>query len=244
MRTHAPAFLISVLIHLALLLFFVFVGVSLLPRQGPPEETLAISLRMFQPPPPAPVVQAPESELAPLPPPPEPVIEVPPEPVEQPQPPPKPEPRPRQRPQRVVKPKPSPPIPTEQAKEEVSLVAVEQKQKQQKEVTPDPPPMADESLLRRVEEAYKNALRLAIERHKGYPRRAIRLRQEGEATVGFTIRRDGSITDLRVVESSGSALLDRAAQEAVRQVDGRLPIPEEIERETWVFTLPINYALR
>jgi len=242
MRTHAPAFLISALIHLALLLFFVFVGVSLLPRQGPPEETLAISLQMFQPPPPAPVEQAPESELAPLPPPPDPVVEVPPEPVEQPPPKPEPRPQPRQRSQRVVKPKPSPPVPTEQAKEEVSPVAVEQKQ--QKEVTPALPPMADESLLRRVEEAYKNALRQAIERHKGYPRRAIRLRQEGEVTVGFTIRRDGSIIDLRVVESSGSTLLDRSALEAVRQVDGRLPIPEEIERETWVFTLPINYALR
>ena len=46
MRTHAPAFLLSALIHLGLLALFL-VGVSLLPHQGPPETPVAVSLQMF-----------------------------------------------------------------------------------------------------------------------------------------------------------------------------------------------------
>ncbi len=240
MRTHAPAFLLSALIHLGLLVF-VFIGVSLLPLQGPPEKTLAISLRMFQPPPPAASVQTP------VPPPPEPVIEIPPEPVQAPPPPPK------TRPKRVVKPVPPPPppqvkpepppvesVPVEPVRQAPALPPVEQRQK----VPPAPRVQADESLLRRVEEAYKRTLRKAIEARKGYPRRARRLHQEGEVTVGFSVQRDGSITDLHVLESSGHSLLDRAALEAVRQVDGSLPFPQEIARSVWAFTLPIGYALR
>jgi protein TonB len=246
MRTHAPAFLLSTLIHLGLLVF-VFIGVSLLPLKGPPEEALAISLRMFQPPPPAPVVQAPEA------PPPEPVVEIPPEPVQASPPPPRPKPVPKPQPKRVVK--PVPPAPPPQVKPEPKPVEpapakpviqapapppVEQQQK----VPPAPHAPADESLLRRLEEAYMRTLRKAIEARKGYPRRARRLHQEGDVTVGFSVRRDGSITDLHVVESSGHSLLDRAALEAVRQVDGSLPFPQEIERSVWAFTLPIGYALR
>jgi periplasmic protein TonB len=253
MRTHGPAFLLSALIHLGLLAL-VFAGVSMMPQKGPPQERLAISLRMFQPPPPSPEVQAQ------TPPPAEPVVEVSPEPeaeqtppplTQEPPPPPKPKPIPKPipkpvpkpRPQRIVK--PPPPAPKPASAEPVQQTPAQPPVEQQPvQATPAPRPQAEESLLRRVEEAYKITLRKAIEAHKGYPRRAIRLHQEGEIVVGFTIRRDGVIVDLRVVESSGSALLDRAALEAVRRVDGTLPFPDGIERSDWSFTLPISYTLR
>jgi protein TonB len=110
---------------------------------------------------------------------------------------------------------------------------------------PPPPavPAVDVGLIRRLEEEYKAALRSAIENNKGYPRRAVRLRQEGEVVVGFTIRRDGVIEALRIVESSGSRLLDKSALTAVEKTSGKLPFPDEIERAQWEFTIPVNYAL-
>jgi protein TonB len=105
-------------------------------------------------------------------------------------------------------------------------------------------PAADMGVIRRLEEEYKAALRLAIERNKGYPRRALRLRQEGEVVVGFTIRRNGNIQSLRIVKSAGHKLLDMAAQGAVEKISGKLPFPEKLQRERWQFTIPINYALR
>jgi protein TonB len=99
-------------------------------------------------------------------------------------------------------------------------------------------------LMRRLEEEYKAALRESIERNKGYPRRAVRMRQEGEVVVGFTIHRNGDIESLRIVESSGSRLLDKAAHRAVEKISGKLPFPEKLERERWEFTIPIKFALR
>jgi protein TonB len=105
-------------------------------------------------------------------------------------------------------------------------------------------PVVDLGLIRRLETEYKAKLRQAIERNKGYPRRAVRLRQEGEVVLGFIIHRDGSIEALRIVESSGSRLLDKAARNAVEKIDGRLPFPEGLERDQWEFSIPISYALR
>jgi protein TonB len=62
--------------------------------------------------------------------------------------------------------------------------------------------------------------------------------------VGFTIQRNGAIESLRIVESSGSRLLDKAAYRAVEKISGKLPFPEKLDRELWEFTIPIKYSLR
>jgi protein TonB len=49
-----------------------------------------------------------------------------------------------------------------------------------------------------------------------YPERARARGVEGEVTVEVEVGADGSVGDVRVVRSSGSALLDRAAERAVR----------------------------
>jgi protein TonB len=62
--------------------------------------------------------------------------------------------------------------------------------------------------------------------------------------VGFTIRRDGVVEALKIIESSGNRLLDKAAGAAVEKISGELPFPEGIERSQWKFTIPIRYSLR
>jgi protein TonB len=105
-------------------------------------------------------------------------------------------------------------------------------------------PAVDTGLIRLLEEEYKAVLRQTIDGNKGYPRRAVRLRQEGEVVVGFTIQRNGAIESLRIVESSGSKLLDKAAYRAVEKISGKLPFPEKLDRNLWKFTIPIKYSLR
>jgi TonB family protein len=60
-------------------------------------------------------------------------------------------------------------------------------------------PYANE-MIRKVEERW-------VQRHPG---------PIGEATITFTIRRDGSLTDIAVAKSSGSTLLDLIAIGAIR----------------------------
>ncbi|MEW8062495.1 MAG: energy transducer TonB [Candidatus Thiodiazotropha sp.] len=234
MSTHTPAFLISALIHLGLLAL-VLTGVAQLPSDSAAETRLAVRLEMFQPPPPPPEPE-PEPEPEPIQEP-EPVVELQPEPEVVEPPPPKPKPRPAPKP--APKPKPMP-----EPKPRPKPPPVEQPIEPLKQPPLPVAPAVDMGLIRRLEEEYKAALRKAIENNKGYPRRAVRLRQEGEVLVGFTIRRDGVIGALRIVESSGSKLLDTAARRAVEKISGRLPFPEEFKRDQWEFTIPINYGLR
>ena len=254
MKTHGPAFMISALIHLGILLL-VFTGASLLTRHEVREERLALNLQMFQPaaplaahlaaspePPVPEAVPEPPAKalLKPVPkavtePLPEVAAEPPPKPIAAPTVPAKPVPRSKP----MEKPKP----PAPRTKPLVAPTASVQ-------ASATPPteqpalPQVDQDLLRRVEDDYKNALRSAIESHKGYPRRAIRLHHEGDVVVKFTLRPNGDILIANIVESADSPLLNQAALQAVRQIDGQLPFPPEIQRSEWVFTIPINYSLR
>jgi TonB family protein len=46
-------------------------------------------------------------------------------------------------------------------------------------------------------------------------------------TVSFTIQADGTVTDIRVVQSSGALLLDRAAQRAIDSAAPFGPLPKD-----------------
>jgi protein TonB len=91
---------------------------------------------------------------------------------------------------------------------------------------------------------YLAALAARINRSKFYPRVSRRLGEEGRALVGFVIQRDGALTDVRIVESSGHRRLDDAALETVRRVTPFQPIPEVVGREQWPISVPIAFSLR
>ncbi|WP_237758202.1 energy transducer TonB [Anaeromyxobacter sp. PSR-1] len=70
------------------------------------------------------------------------------------------------------------------------------------------PPWLRQAVLRQVQQQ--------IDRDP-YPPAAELMGWSGTVRVGFTILTDGSVADLRVVESSGHGVLDRAALAAVRK---------------------------
>lgn len=79
-----------------------------------------------------------------------------------------------------------------------------------------------------------------IERHKRYPSRASDRRLEGEAVVALTLDRRGRLRRVELVQSSGHALLDEAAIDAVRRAD---PFPRP-ETGNWTrrrFEVPLRF---
>ncbi len=73
-------------------------------------------------------------------------------------------------------------------------------------------------------------LHSSISNNKEYPYLARRQRREGIATVGFELHPDGTIKNTRLVNSSSTAMLDRAALSAVKRIEPFTPAQDYIEQ--------------
>ena len=73
-------------------------------------------------------------------------------------------------------------------------------------------------------------IRDAIQRAIAYPPAARRMGWEGKVVVAFQLLSDGSVRDVRVVQGSGHAALDRGAVDAVRSASPfpRSPVEAEV----------------
>lgn len=94
-----------------------------------------------------------------------------------------------------------------------------------------------------IENEYKNAVRQAILKNRVYPRQARRKHQQGISVVAFRLQKNGIIERLRVITSSGSELLDRAALRAVGKVRQFKSFPKEMTRQYWDFEIPVSFKL-
>lgn len=63
---------------------------------------------------------------------------------------------------------------------------------------------------------------------------------EGEVLVSFTINADGSVTDIKVVKSNTTDILNHAALEAIKSAAQLFPKPDE----TVHLKIPIAYSLK
>ncbi|MFP4327088.1 MAG: energy transducer TonB, partial [Paracoccaceae bacterium] len=83
-------------------------------------------------------------------------------------------------------------------------------------------------------------VRAAIERRKRYPGNA--RGASGTVVIRITVGRDGSLRDLALARSSGSAALDDAALRAVKSARRFPPAPEGLTDPTYSFNLPMNFG--
>lgn len=81
-------------------------------------------------------------------------------------------------------------------------------------------------------------IRDMITRRLAYPPMARKMHWSGKVVVAFVIAEDGTVHNLRVVNSSGFPVLDRSAAETVRNV---APFPKPPVRAE--ITLPINFRM-
>jgi len=94
-----------------------------------------------------------------------------------------------------------------------------------------------------AENQYQDQILSLIESNKFYPKRAKKMRQEGDVIVTFTLNRDGSIQDLKVLNDTAPSLLKRAALKAIRRAATFPPFPADSDRSSWLFTYKLKYSL-
>lgn len=91
---------------------------------------------------------------------------------------------------------------------------------------------------------YQGTLAAWLNRHKRYPDRARRLRQEGTVRVSFTIDRGGRLISHRIVSGSGHPLLDQEVQAMVKRASPMPPFPAGMTQSRLTITVPISFDLR
>jgi protein TonB len=92
-------------------------------------------------------------------------------------------------------------------------------------------------------DAYRQKLAERLAKAKFYPTLAQRRGMEGKVMVRFVIDRYGNIQSVSVMESSGYAILDEAALEAVQSIGRFAPFPQEIPDPQWEITFAMVYQL-
>jgi protein TonB len=119
---------------------------------------------------------------------------------------------------------------------------------QRHEEVPWPSPLHDENLAfpesRPDYSALARAVRDGIDAAKRYPLLARQAGIEGRTLLKFKLLRSGAVIELRVLESSGHAMLDQAAMGAVKRA---APFPEQgsgISGESIEVILPIVFRLQ
>ena len=95
-----------------------------------------------------------------------------------------------------------------------------------------------------VAERVRSDIAAALARHFRYPRLARRQGWEGRVVLVFRVHPDGRISDVRVRESSGRAILDEAAVHALEQVDILQGVRDGQIETTVSLTLPVTYRLQ
>jgi protein TonB len=96
----------------------------------------------------------------------------------------------------------------------------------------------------KAEASWRKDLVSRIARYRRYPKAAREHRLEGLVTLQFTVDRAGRVLASRVLESSGSPLLDAEAM-AMLQRAAPLPLPPpQAPGATFELVLPIRFAMR
>lgn len=114
------------------------------------------------------------------------------------------------------------------------------------EAEAEPPPVAEEEIPPdpgELRERHLRALARAIERARVYPPAAVGRGLMGTAGLYIEVGRDGGLIEARLVASTGSASLDRAALDAVRRA--KLPAaPDDLPGASFAFTQSLRFEAR
>lgn len=90
---------------------------------------------------------------------------------------------------------------------------------------------------------YFTSFRKAFELVWTYPSQAVRRGLQGVVGLEFTLKKDGSVRGVKIISSSGYAILDNAAVRALREAAPYSPIPDGIEKDELLITGNFRYVL-
>lgn len=77
-----------------------------------------------------------------------------------------------------------------------------------------------------------------------YPRTALRNNLQGTVRIMVSLKRNGKLHDVRLLEKSEHDALNRAAVSAVKAANPFPAVPDNIDGETFVFTVPVVFRLQ
>jgi protein TonB len=97
--------------------------------------------------------------------------------------------------------------------------------------------------VREVLASYEQVLLAWIERHKRYPRNALRRRIEGRPILEIRIDRNGRLLDYRLTEPSRQAELDEAAVSLVQRASPFPAVPADHTESTFTFRFGVNFSI-
>lgn len=186
--------------------------------------------------------------------------EVKPEPISEPEPEVKPEPIPEAKPELKPEVKPLPEKKVE-PKKVVKKQEVQSKVKQVKKTTPTPQVETKATVTNKTATASTGApksnrpqvmvygrdnhpvltqIKSAIDKALVYPRKAQMMRAEGVAVVQFTYTSGGQIKRLKLLKSTGTRELDKAALLTIKRASGNFPRVEQ----SFTLRLPIAFEIK
>lgn len=93
---------------------------------------------------------------------------------------------------------------------------------------------------------YLDAWRAKVERigNINYPKLALQQKITGSLLLDVAINPDGSLHSVKVLRSSGHAVLDQAAKRIVRMASPFSPLPDDIRKETDILHIPRVWQFR
>lgn len=94
-----------------------------------------------------------------------------------------------------------------------------------------------------IKNEYLSKLRAKIEQNKTYPKRAKRLKQQGQVVIAFKISKSGHIENVNLKGSCPYKRLNEAAIKLLIEIAKFEPIPSELEKNSWAIEVPINYSI-
>lgn len=91
---------------------------------------------------------------------------------------------------------------------------------------------------------YIALLQAWLEKHKKYPRKAQRRRQQGTTELYIKMNRMGNVLDYYVVTSSGFKSLDQEVEKMIQRAQPLPPLPKEINKGLLEIIVPVQFYLR
>ncbi|MDD4854765.1 MAG: TonB family protein [Sulfuricurvum sp.] len=106
--------------------------------------------------------------------------------------------------------------------------------------TPQLPPAPPINVEKEFINEHLGEIRGLLLQNLKYPKMAQKLKMQGEVRIAFSLGSDGSVEDIKIIESSGFDLLDEDARTLIEKTASRFPKPSKSVR----ISVPLSYVLR
>lgn len=91
--------------------------------------------------------------------------------------------------------------------------------------------------------SYVTQLTAALAQNKRYPRASRHRNEEGVVSLSFVVHADGSVSDVKIIQSSGHKRLDNAVLNMIKQSMPLPKFPKDMTESELAINLPISFKL-